>query len=248
MSNHWPPLTDWHVNAWSCIPCRTSRRYDLMLSSHYTGKIYVLTQNVIRFSVNTYPICDSSLYRSARRSFAPRWNHRSYVWTKALPGMVFTPAKKLSDSIVWTPIRYVTLQFRDRRGAASPCYRNRAEITVLYVCEQKPYPIWFSCWCKSYPVEHWLWDMLACEQALHFFWAKRDARERASGRQRLSRLSRAAQAWLLASFSNQESLPAGWGHVRELSQILLVHLFNEPYCKKRKSCSFGEPARRSQTK
>ena len=39
-----------------------------------------------------------------------------------------------------------------------------AEITVL-VCELKPYPVWFLCWCKSYPVEHWLWDMLACEQS-----------------------------------------------------------------------------------
>ena len=162
--------------------------------------------------------------------------------------MVFAPAQKLSGSIVWTPIRYVTLQFGDRRGAASPCYRNCAEITVLHMCEQKPYPVWFSCWCKSYPVKHWLWDMLACEQALHFLRAKRAAREHASERGRLSLLSRAAHAWLLAGLSNQESLPAGWGHVRELSQILLVRLFNEPYCKKRKSCSFGEPARRSQTK
>ena len=198
--------------------------------------------------MNTYSICDSSLSRSARHSFVPRWNHRSYEWTEALSGMVFAPAQKLSNSIVWTPIRYVTLQFRDRRGATSLCYRNRAEITVLYVCEQKPYPVWFSCWSKSYPVEHWLWDTLACEQALHFLRAKRAARERASERWRLSLLSRAAHAWLLAGFSNQESLPAGCGHVRELSQILLVLLFNEPYCKKTKSCSFGEPARRSQTK
>ena len=198
--------------------------------------------------MNTYPICDSSPQRSARRSFAPlnilRRNHRPlYVGTEALPGMVFAPAQKLSGSIVWAPIRYVTLQFRDWRGTAS----SLAEITVL-VCEQKPYPVWLSCWCKSYPVEHWLWDMLACEQALHFLRAKRAARERASERRTLSLLSRAAQAWLLARFSNQESLPAGWGHVRELSQILLVRLFNEPYCKKIKSCSFGEPVRRSQTK
>ena len=39
-----------------------------------------------------------------------------------------------------------------------------AEITVL-VCELKPYPVWFLCCCKSHPVEHWLWDMLACEQS-----------------------------------------------------------------------------------
>ena len=85
-----------------------------------------------------------------------RRNHRSlYVWTEALPGMVFTPAQKLSGSIVWTPIRYVTLQFGDRRGTASLCYRNRTVITVL-MCEQKPYAVWFSCMRKSYPV--------SCEQ------------------------------------------------------------------------------------
>lgn len=36
------------------------------------------------------------------------------------------------------PIRYMRLHFRDRRG------RNPAEITVR-MCEQKPYPLWFSC-------------------------------------------------------------------------------------------------------
>ena len=60
--------------------------------------------------------------------------------------------------IVWPPIRYVTLHCRDWRGAASLRYRNRAEITVL-MCEQKPYPVWFSCRrCKCYPVK--------CEQSL----------------------------------------------------------------------------------
>ena len=39
---------------------------------------------------------------------------------------------------MWTPIRYVTHHFRDRRGAALLRHRNRAATTVL-VCEQKPY-------------------------------------------------------------------------------------------------------------
>ena len=49
--------------------------------------------------------------------------------------------EKLS-SIVWTPIRYVTLHIRDRRDlrAAPLRYRNRAEFTGL-ICEQKPYPL-----------------------------------------------------------------------------------------------------------
>ena len=40
---------------------------------------------------------------------------------------------------------------RDRRGAASVRYRDRAKITVL-MCEQKHYPVWFSCQRKSYMV------------------------------------------------------------------------------------------------
>ena len=37
-------------------------------------------------------------------------------------------------------------------GAASLRYRNRAEIFVL-ICEQKPYPLWFSIRRKSYPAK-----------------------------------------------------------------------------------------------
>ena len=45
-------------------------------------------EKAIRESVKTPTICDSPLYRSTRRSFAPlkklRWNHRSYLRTEAL--------------------------------------------------------------------------------------------------------------------------------------------------------------------
>ena len=58
--------------------------------------------------------------------------------------------EKLSG-IVWTDNRYVTLLFKDLRGAASLCYRNCAENTVL-ICEQKPYPVWFSYRLKTFPV------------------------------------------------------------------------------------------------
>ena len=77
------------------------------------------------------------------------------MWSQALCAMVFVPAQKLS-SIAWTPIRYVTLHFRDQRGATSLRYRNRAKIWTAFVCEQKPYALWFSCrrgsyavWCKN---------------------------------------------------------------------------------------------------
>ena len=45
-------------------------------------------------------------------------------------------------------IRYVTLQFRDPRGADSLSQRNRVEITVL-MCEQNPYPVWFGAGGKT---------------------------------------------------------------------------------------------------
>ena len=59
--------------------------------------------------------------------------------------------------MVWTPVHEATkcgsdnLLFRDRRGAASLRYRNRAKLAVL-ICEQKPYWIWFSRLRKNYSV------------------------------------------------------------------------------------------------
>ena len=52
----------------------------------------------------------------------------------------------MRSGIVRPPIWYVTL------GAASLRYRNRAKIIVL-MCEQKPYPPWFSIWRKTYLVK-----------------------------------------------------------------------------------------------
>ena len=95
--------------------------------------------------------------------------------------MVFVPAQKLS-SIVWTPIRYAALHFRYRRCAASLCYRNRAEITVL-MYELKPYPVWFSCRCKSYPA-HCKYSLkltniitLLKSRSQHQFWGSPKKRE-----------------------------------------------------------------------
>ena len=91
----------------------------------------------------TLQFWDTPLQKSRR-------NHRYFVSTEALSGMVFVPTQKLSG-IIWTPIRNVTLHFRDRRSTASHRYRNRAEITLL-MCEQKPYPVWLSRLRKSCPV------------------------------------------------------------------------------------------------
>ena len=49
----------------------------------------------------TYPICDNPLARPSRCSFASLYtsnrNHRSYVFTEALPGIVFVSAQELSS-------------------------------------------------------------------------------------------------------------------------------------------------------
>ena len=70
----------------------------------------------------SYPVeCEhlTDVWLSTLEIFAPlqksRQNHRSYVWTEALFGMVFVHAQKLSGR-VWTPNWCVTLHFRDFRS------------------------------------------------------------------------------------------------------------------------------------
>ena len=58
----------------------------------------------------------------------------------------------MRSGIVRPPIWYVTL------GAASLRYRNRAKIIVI-MCEQKPYPLWFSIWRKT--------SLVKCENSLN---------------------------------------------------------------------------------
>ena len=60
--------------------------------------------------------------------------------------------EKLSG-IVCTAIRYVTLHFRDQGGATSLLYRNLGKI-IAFVCEQKPYAVWFSRRRRRYPVQY----------------------------------------------------------------------------------------------
>ena len=67
-------------------------------------------------------------------------NRRQVMFTLHRDGFSWRH-RKLSV-IVWTSIRYLTLLFRDRRGAASLRHRNRA--TTVLVCEQKRHPVWFS--------------------------------------------------------------------------------------------------------
>ena len=65
-----------------------------------------------------------------------------FVQCKAMLTLTLYRIQIKPSGIMWTPIRYVTLYFRDRRGTASLCYRNRAENTVLmFSCRRKSYPL-----------------------------------------------------------------------------------------------------------
>ena len=52
---------------------------------------------------------------------------------------------------VHTAPKYGKKPIRDRRGAASPRYRSLAA-TTAFMCEQKPYLVWFSWRRKRHPV------------------------------------------------------------------------------------------------
>ena len=70
-------------------------------------------------------------------SFSVGSRSRSYFITSARGRIGDNTAPKYGTK----PIRYVTLHFRDWRGAASLRYRNRAATTVR-VCGQNPYTVW----------------------------------------------------------------------------------------------------------
>ena len=56
--------------------------------------------------------------------------------------------KSYISSVVWTTTRYANLHFRDRSSAASLRHKNRTA-TIVLVCEQKPYPVWFRGGAKA---------------------------------------------------------------------------------------------------
>ena len=75
------------------------------------------------------PRSHSSIFTSVSVDSSPH----SHLFTSMVQIQVQTAPKCCTE-----PLRYMTLHFRDRRGAALLRYRNRAKITVL-MCEQKPY-------------------------------------------------------------------------------------------------------------
>ena len=110
-------------------------------------KVFVPAQiKAIHYSMNTYPIyvTDSTFETVDPAQLLLRNINQAELTflmcerTEALSVMVFVLEQKLS-TIVWTPIQYVTVYFRDVPGAALLRHRNRAEITLL-MYEQKAYP------------------------------------------------------------------------------------------------------------
>ena len=110
---------------------RRSHRSYVWTEALWSGMVFAPAQKLSGSIVWTpvYPICDSSLSRSARHSFAPRRNHRSYMWTEALCGMIFAPAQKLSG-IVWTTAKVWYKAF-------SPIYANLLELTKVWYKEKR---------------------------------------------------------------------------------------------------------------
>ena len=103
-----------------------------------TQKLSCIVWTPIRYWLSTFEIGEAQ-FRSVTE-IAPKSPFLCVYRSPIRYGLV--PAQKLSG-IVLTPIRYVTLQFRDRRGPVSLRYWNHPEITVL-MCEKKPYPICFG--------------------------------------------------------------------------------------------------------
>ena len=99
----------------------------------------------IHYSMNTYPIyVTNSTFETVdpAQLLLRNINQAELTFlmcerTEALSVMVFVLEQKLS-TIVWTPIQYVTVYFRDVPGAGLLRHRNRAEITLL-MYEQKAY-------------------------------------------------------------------------------------------------------------
>ena len=85
------------------------------------------------------PSPHSSIFTSVSVDSSPR----SYLFTSMVRIRVQTAPKCCTE-----PLRYMTLHFRDPRGAASPRYRKRAKITVL-MCEQKPKRVFSLTWPAS---------------------------------------------------------------------------------------------------
>ena len=109
----------------------------------FTKYIFVLSWKIFNF----FGGVRNPRFTSRERPY--KQGEKFRLWSRQTDSFLCRQEK--FSCIVWTPIWYVTLHFRDPRGAASLRYRNRVEISVL-ICEQKPYPLWFLCWRKSNPV------------------------------------------------------------------------------------------------
>ena len=126
----------------------------------HTGYLFVPTRKDIRYVIrrNTYRICGSPLWRAARCSFACYRNRDeiTILVCEQKPYPLWFSCRhklKLSD-IAWTPIQYVTESTFEIGQAQLNCCVTEIEPNSPFLCVnvQKPYPLWFSCRNKSYPL------------------------------------------------------------------------------------------------
>ena len=75
--------------------------------------------------------------------------------SELMSDLLFTVHQHGGDDVTWKPpiLKCGTepIWNGDRRDAALLRYRSRVHIAVV-MCDQKPYPVWLSCWRKIFPV------------------------------------------------------------------------------------------------
>ena len=130
----------------------------------YTGKLFLAPQKAISYvySMNsngpgrTWPshISNIVLARLAERAWCTNFQssflniycllQRQHTSSSVGSSHGFYAPDRISEHTApkygIKPTCYVTLHFRDRRGAALLCHRNRAATTV-HLCHQKPHPV-----------------------------------------------------------------------------------------------------------
>ena len=133
-------LNDKVINDWNY------KSFSVRLCPHHTAATHS-NRPELEQVVHTHRICAEPVGREGLVSYPSQW----------IPVLADTesfrpcPSTFSHSTKVWHttyPICDAPLLRSTGRGAASLRYRNRAEITAL-LCEQKHYPIWFSCWRKS---------------------------------------------------------------------------------------------------
>ena len=139
---------EWTTTAQNWNKSITSVLVDSSSRSHLftSATVRIPVHTAPKWGTDTFPICEASLSRPVRSSiYSFRYrnraqNHRSYMWTEALTGIVFAPAQELTGILrqklrkshqfkflgncrPTTPLTHVSaLKSHVTRPIANPCF------------------------------------------------------------------------------------------------------------------------------